>query len=498
MHKKIIILLFLFSSVLSYSEENNQNINLLNKIGYGVTEKSLNLLKEKGKEKWIIEQLDNPFLYDDSEIENKYKFPLNNSDLFIEYKNNDFLLSKKPTTEYYFGENGIVIRNLMQRNDYAINSENRIREMMVWFWFNHFNIGVYTNSVSQMFLNDFENKIRKNALGNFKDLLKIVSHHPSMLYYLNNFQNRFIKNKNDPIYGLNENYAREFLELHTMGVNSGYLQKDIEELARLFTGFTLVNFIDYPNNIKNWNNINSYQDMVNIINDEYKNSNKEYVLKDFFLFRGEFHDYGDKKILGQTIKGEGYNEINKFIDIISENPKTAYFLSKKIAVYLMNDNPSENIIQEMSKKYLESHGDIASTIKPLLLSQEFNNSVKNKDKIKDTYSFTLSTIKSSIQNNPIGNKDINNWLINFLIFIEATPYYKNTPEGFSVYGKEWLSSARLQENIFYIISLLNRHESIFKNNFPINYTFLSVIANRKITNKKEAIEFLTSEDWLKR
>lgn len=473
------------------AEPLNKEINILNKIGYGATEKSLNLIQDKGYKKWIVEQLENPFLYDDSKIEEKYKFPVTNEELFEDYKKHDFVIGNS-TSEYSFGKEGVVIRSLMKRASYAINSENRIREMMVWFWFNHFNIGVYTNHVSDIFLNDYENKIREKSLGNFKDLLKMVSHHPSMLYYLNNSQNRLIEDKEDPTYGLNENYAREFLELHTLGVNGGYTQKDVEELTRILTGYTFIHFIDYDKKIKNWDNI-SYADMKKII--EKNEGQNEYILNDFFLFRGEYHDYGIKDFLGHKIDGTGFDELDKVIDIVAENPKTAEFLSKKIAVYLIGDNPSEEIIKKMKDSYLDSHGDIAKTIKPLLLSEEFLNS---NNKIKDTYTFMLSGLKSAIKNNPIENRDINSWLVNFLIYIEADPYFKNTPEGFSVYGKDWLSTARLHENIFYTINLVNRHSTTYKNEYPINYQWLSKLANKKINTPIEAVKFLTSEEWIKR
>lgn len=494
MKKKIITLMI--SSMLaahSIAGVKEQEIGLLNKIGYGVTDKSLSILKKEGIDGWLNKQLKEPNFFDDSEIENKYVFKQTKEDLFPEYKANDFVLAGNKTNyEYFYGKNGVVTKSLLKRVDYSLHSENRLREMMVWFWFNHFNIGVYSNNISAMFLNDYEQKIRKNSLGNFKDLLKMVSRHPTMLYYLNNSQNRAIKN--DPTYGLNENYAREFLELHTLGVDGGYTQEDVTQLARMLTGFSFVNFLDKEDS--DVKSIKTYDDMKKFIDSEYRWSYNNYFLEDFFLFNGKHHDYGNKVFLGQRIKGQGLQELDKVMDILVNHPKTAYFISKKMAVYLMNDNPPEAVVKKMAENFLKSQGDIAETLKPLLFSNEFKKSLENPEKIKDSYTFILSTLKTSIKNEPGKNKDISLDLIGLLKNIEAEPYFKTTPEGFSVYGKDWLSSARLQENIHFASYALDKYAN--KKEYPINYNFLTTISNKPIKNKKEAIRFLTSEDWLKR
>ena len=479
----------------SYAGQAEQEIGVLNKIGYGVTDYSLHFVKKDGLDKWISMQLNKPNLWDDSEIEKRYSFPKTRDELFKAYKEHDFVLTgNKFDFDYFLGDSGIVTQSLIRRVDYALNSENRLREMMVWFWFNHFNIGPNTNHISGQFTFDFENKIRANALGNFKDMLKMVSNHPAMLYYLNNTENRNVKG--DPTYGLNENYAREFLELHTLGVNGGYTQDDVRELARILTGFSIIHFENYKNQVKDFSKIQTYDDMKKLIEKEYAWSTSDYKLEDFFLFKGQYHDYGNKNFLGQTIKGEGIGELDRVIDMVSNHPKTAEFLSKKMAVYFLNDNPPKELIEKMASRYLESKGDIAKTLEPLMLSEEFKRTLEKPEKIKDTYSFMLSTIKTSLINNPGKNKKLREELVLLLKNIEADPYFKSTPEGFSIYGKDWLSSARMQEQIHFTISLLSQYET--SKEYPINYKLLSLVAQKPIKNKQEALKFLTSEAWLKR
>jgi uncharacterized protein (DUF1800 family) len=494
MNKKIIALLI--SSVISsgaMAGTKEQQIGLLNKIGYGVTDKSLSIVKTEGIDGWITQQLSKPNFYDDSQIEKKYKFAQTKEEIFPEYKANDFILAgNKTNVEYFYGKDGVVTKSLLKRVDYALNSENRLREMMVWFWFNHFNIGVNANNISAQFINDYEQKIRANSLGNFKDLLKMTSHHPSMLYFLNNSNNRAVKN--DPVYGLNENYARELLELHTMGVDSGYSQEDVKELARILTGFSFMHFSDYD--IDELKKVKDYKDMKKLIGKDYRWSFYNYALDDFFLFEGRYHDYGDKKFLKQNIKGEGVKELDNVIEILATHPKTARFLSKKMAVYLMNDNPSDKVLEEMTKRYLATGGSIAETLKPLLLSKEFKKSLEKTDKVKDTYTFMLSTMKTAIKNEPGKDKEVNTDLVNLLKYVQADPYYKTTPEGFSIYGKDWLSSARLQENIHFVLTTMDKYAK--DKQYPINYSLLSTVADKPIKSKADAVKFLTSEHWLKR
>ncbi len=482
-----------------------QKINFLNKVGYGISDQDIKEIVGKNYFEWVEEQL-NQKQSRIKEIEDKNTFKpkidKDIDDFFRQYRDNDFNLvvakGGGSTSDFVYGENGLINSELDKRIQYATKSKNRINEMMVWFWFNHLYIGPRSNNVSAIFLDDYENKIRDNALTNFKNLIKISSTHPGMLYYLNNELNRSYVVQNNQgeknrLNEINENYAREFLELHTLGVNNGYTQKDVQELAKVLTGHGIVFLSDYDSKI-NLNNIQKYSDFSDFIKREL-GSNK-YVLNKFYLYNGSFHDNSNKTFLGKKIIGNQDKEMDEIINLVTKKQESADFLSEKIAVFLMHDNPSKELVKKMSEAYLKNDTDIKEMLRVLFYSEEFIQSLKLPNKIKDPYTFTLSTFKTVFINNPLEKKEARKNLINFLTFIEADPYFKITPEGFSVYGKNWLSSARLQEIIhFAIMNTLHYNKTL---GYKINYPLLSKIANKKIENENQAIAFLVSDDWIKR
>ena len=141
--------------------------------------------------------------------------------------------------------------------------------------------------------------------------------------------------------------------------------------------------------------------------------------------------------------------------------------------------------------------DIFQPAQDMNVSKEFEDSLDKPEKIKDSYSYFLSVLKTGFKNNPGKDKRVISEIGKFLTYIEGDPYFKNTPEGFSVYGKDWISSARLHEYLYYVGVLLKENNEVFKN-YPVNYALLSILAGKEIKNKQEALVFLTSENWLKK
>src|ERR1700692_2073092 len=181
---------------------------------------------------------------------------------------------------------------------------------MTWFWFDHFNVHQGKANL-RILVGDYEDRaIRPFAMGHFRDLLSATLHHPAMLRYLDNADNAAGH--------LNENYAREIMELHTMGVGSGYAQSDVEQLARILTG---VGIDLKPEDPKLKPELQS-----------------QLFARGAFEFNPARHDYGDKIFLGHTIKGRGLAEVDEALDLLSRAPATARFISRKLAVYLVSDN----------------------------------------------------------------------------------------------------------------------------------------------------------------
>lgn len=245
-----------------------------------------------------------------------------------------------------------IIRQLQQATLLrAIYGRNQLLERMVDFWSNHFNI--YARKTDGMYFvaADSEKVIRKHALGTFKELLHASAKSPAMLHYLDNNINR----KGVP----NENYARELLELHTMGVDGGYTQKDVQEVARCLTGWTIETRFLRP--------------------------------RGKFRFDASQHDDGEKRVLGHRIApGGGIKDGETVIDILSIHPATAKFVSTKLCRYFLGDS-ADGWIAETTKTFIETGGDIRAMLRPILFSEELTGS---PPLIKRPFDFVVSTLRA--------------------------------------------------------------------------------------------------------
>lgn len=222
----------------------------------------------------------------------------------------------------------------------AVYSPNQLRERMVDFWSNHFNI--YSEKADGAFFKGHEerNIIRKNALGSFGTMLKAMAHAPAMLVYLDNNQNY----KGHP----NENYARELLELHTMGVQGGYTQKDIQEVARCLTGWTMEDRF-----------------LGGVLQ-----GNRKPVAKGSFRFIKDRHDDGEKVVLGQKIPaGGGQNDGEQVLEILLKHPSTAKYLAQKMSLFFTGTR-SVALENKIVAAYNKTNGDIAAMVRPILDSEE--------------------------------------------------------------------------------------------------------------------------------
>jgi len=201
----------------------------------------------------------------------------------------------------------------------------QLREQITWFWFNHFNLHQYKSDIRAM-VGDYEDRaIRPHALGRFHELLAATVRHPAMLRYLDNAENAAGH--------INENYAREIMELHTMGVGSGYTQHDVEELARCLTGLGIDPRPEGP---------------------RLRPDLQSQLVRDgLFEFNPARHDYGDKVFLGQTIKGRGLAEVDDVIDILSRQPATARHISQQLAIFFVADAPPPALVERMAQAFLQ-------------------------------------------------------------------------------------------------------------------------------------------------
>ncbi len=315
----------------------------------------------------------------------------------------------------------------------ATYSPNQLQEQMVAFWMNHFNIHQGKHNIRAM-IGDFEeNAIRPHALGKFRTLLAATVFHPAMIRYLDNEQNAANR--------VNENYAREVMELHTLGVGSGYSQRDVQELARILTGV----------------GINLGTTMPNV----KKELAAQYVRNGLFEFNPNRHDYGDKVFLGAPVKGRGLVEVNEAIDRLSQSPATARFISKKLALYFVSDDPSKVLIDRMAATFTTSNGDIAATVRTMLVSNEFNASLGKKFKTPTQY--VVSAVRLAYDDKPILNAGpMHNWLNRM-----GQPLFgRQTPDGYPLAESAWASPGQMTTRFEIAKAIGSGSAGLFKTDGP--------------------------------
>ena len=292
----------------------------------------------------------------------------------------------------------------------ATYSPNQLQEQMVWFWMNHFNVHQGKHNLRAMVGDYEENAIRAHALGKFRDLVSATVHHPAMIRYLDNEQNAAKR--------INENYARELMELHTLGVNAGYVQRDVQEMARVLTGVGI--------------NLGT---VTPIVKNELK---PQYVREGLWEFNPMRHDYGDKMLLGQLVRGRGIAELDQAIDMLCRHPATARFVSKKLAVYFVADDPPVELVARMASTFQRTDGDIAAVIRTLFASSEFVESLGNK--FKDPVHYVVSAVRLAYDDKPILNAGP---MLNWLSRMAEPLYGRQTPDGYAMTETAWASPGQM-------------------------------------------------------
>lgn len=291
----------------------------------------------------------------------------------------------------------------------AIYSPNQVQEQLTWFWFNHFSIHQYKHNLRAM-VGDYEQGLRERSIGRFRDLLGYTAHHPAMLRYLDNDQNAAGR--------INENYARELLELHTLGVNAGYSQRDIEELARVLTGLGV--------------NLSGKKPRLTAV------QQAQYVQRGLMEFNPARHDFGDKQLLGFSIKGRGLSEMDQVLDILARHPATARFVSRKLAQFFVSDTPPRVLIERMAQRWQQTDGDIADVMRTLIQSPEFEASLGQK--YKDPQHYVVSAVRLTYDTHLGFNTGP---MLGWLYRLGQAPYNRQSPDGYPLDESAWASPGQL-------------------------------------------------------
>ena len=291
----------------------------------------------------------------------------------------------------------------------AVYSPAQLQEQMVWFWLNHFSVFQYKANLRWL-VGDYEERaIRPHVFGHFKDLVMASLQHPAMLQYLDNNQNAAGH--------INENYARELLELHTLGVGGGYSQHDVQELARVLTGVG-VNAGDAPK-----------------LKPEMQ---RLYVRSGAFEFNPARHDFGAKTLLGHPVTGQGFGEVEYAVGLIVSQPACARFVSRQLALYFVADDPPPALVERMAQTFMHTDGDIAAVLHEMFMSREFAAALGGK--FKDPTRYVVSAIRFAYDGRPISNTRP---MLNWLNGLGEAPYGRQTPDGYPLTELGWASSGQM-------------------------------------------------------
>ena len=325
----------------------------------------------------------------------------------------------------------------------AIYSDRQLEEVMTDFWFNHFNVFIGKGADRYMLTGYERDVIRPRALGKFEDLLVATAQSPAMLFYLDNwlsvgpnsdFANGIPKRNNNynwrrpprpprpaPVKqakgkrsGLNENYGRELMELHTLGVNGGYTQKDVTEAARVLTGWTL----------------------------------KQPREGGGFVFEERMHEPGDKRVLGHRIKSGGEKEGRDLLHLLARHPSTAKFISTKLAMRFVSDDPPSTLIDRMTQTFLKKNGDIGEVLKAMFHSPEFWAPESYRAKVKTPLEFVVSAVRTS-------GAEVSDALplARQLQTLGMPLYGMQPPMGYSMKADAWVNSSALLGRMNFALAL---------------------------------------------
>lgn len=375
--------------------------------------------------------------------------------------------------EEYYRENGfqrpqrIIAELQSSRILRAVYSERQLQEVMVDFWTNHFNVFAGKGADRWLLPAYDRDTIRPHAMSKFSTLLQATAQSPAMLFYLDNFQsvspnaNRggqrpngrrlpelggqrrragaMDRDQNMPAQpppqrqrrGINENYARELMELHTLGVDGGYTQKDVQEVARCFTGWTI--FAPRGGGAA-----------VNAMLGEAGRRNAG-----TFFFNARMHDDGEKTVLGKKIPaGGGIKDGLMVLDILANHPSTAKFIATKLVRHFVADDPSPALVERVAVAFTKSDGDIRETLKAIFFSNEFNSTEAYRAKVKRPFELVVSAIRAlGAETN--GGPGTHQWIARM-----GEPLYGfQTPNGYSDAAESWVNTGGLLERMNFGLAL---------------------------------------------
>jgi uncharacterized protein (DUF1800 family) len=446
-----------FAGKLPIRELNEQEaiLHALNRLGFGPRPGQIEQLEKSGLENWIQSQLHPENIIDpvvDARLSqypaeamsaaallDRYPPPdagakrLGITRMEYDKRLQDAAKDPSAANSFPFKDQNEIVNTLMEvKMIRAVYSERQLSEQLDDFWFNHFNVFVYKD-LDRWYLIPYErDAIRPHALGKFRDMLEATAKSPAMLFYLDNATSAdpraFDRLKQHPVHprpgekfppiggkrGLNENYGRELMELHTLGVDGGYTQQDVIEVARAFTGWTIENQRDNP----------------------------------MFYFDERLHDPDPKRVLGKKIKGPGIKDAEQVLDLLVKHKHTAHHIALQLAEHFVSDEPPPALVARMEKTFEKSKGDIRAVMTTMIYSPEFWSRAAFRAKVKTPFELVASATRA------LGaDIDQPRTMVQWVNRIGEPLYQCLTPNGYSDKGASWVSTAALLNRMNFAVDL---------------------------------------------
>jgi len=448
--------------------DDEQIAQVMNRLTFGPRPGDFERIKQIGVDRWVGEQLVPARIDDNVPAELIASYPAeftSDSTLVATWHYPELLRKANPlmpdsiALRQAYQARGRIVRDVINaRMTRAIMSQRQLQEVMTDFWENHFSVYAGKGDLPQ-WIPSYDRQIRAHALGRFRDLLGVVAHSPAMLYYLDNWESRAdsgyvtlgdlqgeakaqrayeeyeIKRRRvvvDPYgrvvatgatlrppapyrpparrgRGLNENYGRELLELHTVGVNGGYTQQDVIDAARILTGWTI----------------------HDIAHDGR------------FQFRADMHDATPKVVLGHRFAGgRGQDEGEELLDFLARQPATARFIAYKLARRFVSDTPSVELVRSAAETFLQTDGDISAVLRTIIASPEFFSRAAYRAKVKSPVEFLASTFRA------LGGHADTAYAFNVVLTQLGEPVFGHiAPDGYPETGDAWINTGAILSRI---------------------------------------------------
>jgi len=441
-----------------------QIIHALNRLAFGARPGDVQKVRAIGLDNWIDQQL-HPEKIDDSSLEeflNHYSIlHENQNQLLQDYAaaqrdrrqikraagdTTQTMVSRQDSMAFQtiaLKRRGVAGQLQSERVARAVVSNRQLDEVMTDFWLNHFNVFAQKGPPEVYYLAEYERDvIRPHALGQFRDLLEAVAKSPAMLFYLDNARSMADStrprlasyNQNQrrgaglggvggirrPIKkaqagGLNENYGRELLELHTLGVDGGYTQQDVINVARALTGWTI----------------------------------KPPATGGGFIFRPEMHDAGEKIVLGHKLAaGRGIEDGEDVLDIVSRSPATAHFIATKLVRHFVSDNPPPALVDQAARVFLKTGGDIREVVRTIITSNEFFSQQAYRSKVKSPFEVVVSAMRAMG-----AEPDSTPRTAQVVAYLGESIYGHQAPNGYPDTGDAWMNAGAILNRINFGMSV---------------------------------------------